>query len=174
MSHRDSLRFDGRRGGFSYIEAVVSTSILAVGIVSALHLYGSYAKGSLYAKETAAAHELAAGLMAEIAAQPFEDAEYAPGTFGGEAGEAVRADFDDVDDYDKWTEDPPEARDGTKLTGYDGYVRGVEVYNVEPSDLSTPAADGSTDAKRIVVTVMRSQRPRGRLELIRMHYDAQK
>lgn len=173
MRHRYSLRFDRRRGGFSYVEAVVSTSILAVGIVSALHLYGSCAKGALYAKETAAAQELAAGLMAEIAAQPFEDPDDAEGSFGRRAGESARADFNDVDDYDNWTEDPPQGPDGTKLTGYDGYVRSVEVYNVDPNDLSTPAADGSTDAKRIVVTVTRSKRPRARLEAIRMHCDAQ-
>jgi len=160
-----------RRRGFSYIEAAISSTILAVGIVSALHLYGSYAKGVLQANETAAAQELAAGLMAEITAQAFEDADYAHGSFGLGVGETDRTDFDDVDDYDGWTEAPPQAADGSELTGYEGFVRSVDVYNVNANNLTTSAIAGSTDAKRIVVSVTRNGRLRARLEAVKMYQD---
>ncbi len=160
-----------RRGGFTYIEAVVSSLILSLGIVSAMHVYGTYAKGALIDSEMALAEGLAAELLAEVAAQAFEDSAFAPGSFGRAVDETVRADFEDVDDYDGWCESPPQARDGTVLADYSDYVRCVTVYNVDEATLSAKAVDGSTAAKRIEVTVTRNGRLRAQLEAIRMRCD---
>jgi len=150
---------------------VVSVLILSLAIVSSLHAYGTYAKGALIRSEAGAAHGLATELIAEIAAQDYEEPGAAVGTFGPESGENTRASFDDVDDYDGWTEKPPTDRAGTALTDYTAHARSVTVTNVDEATLSNARSDGSTGAKRIVVSVTCNGRLRARLETIRMRID---
>ena len=72
--------------------------------------------------------------------------------------EGIRADYDDVDDYNDLKELTGTFYDqlGGTFT-YTGYSRTVSVDYIasdsSPIDKNTPAAAGSTDSKRIVVTV---------------------
>jgi len=168
---RQAGGMERRPRGFSAVEAVVSVLILSLAIVSSLHAYGTYAKGALIRNEAGAAHGLAAELIAEIASQAYEEPGAAVGTFGTESGESTRASFDDVDDYDGWSENPPTDRAGTALTDYAAYARSVTVTNVDEATLSSTRTDGSTGAKRIVVTVTCGGKLRARLEAIRMRVD---
>lgn len=74
-------------------------------------------------------------------------------SFGPEEGS--RAAYDDVDDFDGLSNSPPERIDGTALSDYGGFTRSVTVDNVTAAvpDPVTPEADGSTEFKRIRVTV---------------------
>ena|GEM_PF-2500758 len=154
-----------RSPAFSYVEALISVVILGLGVVTGMHLYGTYARGMVIDSETLVGRQLAADLMAEILTKDFEDQAYAPGNFGRGGSETSRRDFNDVDDYDTWSENPPADLDGNPLAAgvYDGYQRDVAVWNVDPTDLTTVQSDGSTSAKAIRVTVTRNGKQRARL-----------
>lgn len=163
-----------RYRGFTLIEATISIVILGSSILAGLAMFGSYVGGIATTADQMVARELAADLIAEIIAQPFEDVSLAPGSFGRGAGETTRADFDDVDDYDNWVENPPEAEDGTPLGGseYSGFARSVTVQNVDDNSLDTVVTDGSSAVKRIIVTVTRHAKRRAELIAFRTRNDA--
>jgi type II secretory pathway pseudopilin PulG len=145
---------------FSYIEAVVAIFILGLGVTAGMNLYGSYARAALSDQEALAGRELAAGLMSEILAKYFEDPTATGRLFGPEALELSRADYDDVDDYNGGSQSPPANPDGSPLAPgvYDGYTRSVVVQNVNPTNLTQSAANGSTAAKRITIKITRRGR----------------
>ncbi|MDY6843556.1 MAG: type II secretion system protein [Thermodesulfobacteriota bacterium] len=93
----------------------------------------------------------------EIKSQNFEEA---IDTFGLEEGESdtSRQDYDDVDDYNGWSASPPQRKDGTPMDSinppdYKNFKREVEVANVSDDNFTDVQDDGSTDSKRITVTV---------------------
>lgn len=151
-----------RQRGFGYIEAVISVVIMGTAVAMALHTFGAFARGAVFDRETAIATELAAQMAAEIRCQAFED----PNTtavFGPETGESdgTRQYFDDVDDYNGWTATPPKRRDGTVMTEYTGYTQAVVV-----------AYDGSTDLKKITVTITKDGKKRAEVVMLRARHDA--
>ena len=105
------------------------------------------------------ATSLARDLMDEILGKGFDDPD-GGATFGPEEAEP-RRNFDDVDDYDGWSKTPPQDVDGVSYNGagsmpdYSYFTRQVTVENVPQDNFNvlTPSADGTTDAKRIIVTV---------------------
>lgn len=151
-----------RQRGFGYIEAVISVVIMGTAVAMALHTFGAFARGAVFDRETAIATELAAQLAAEIRAQAFED----PGStilFGPETGESdgTRQYFDDVDDYNGWTATPPKQRGGTSMTEYPNFTQSVVVVY-----------DGSTDLKKITVTITKDGKTRAQVVLLRARHDA--
>ena len=94
-----------------------------------------------------------ANRLADSAEYLFEDPDLGAGSFGTE--EASRSAYDDIDDYDGLSNSPPERINGTALSDYGGVTRSATVDNVLLTDPDpvTPEADGSTDFKRIRVTV---------------------
>jgi len=150
----------------------MSMVILSTAVTAGFSTYGAFAKGALYDAEAVVAQELAAQLMTEIRSRDFEDADYGAGSFGLGVDELLRTDYDDVDDYDGWSASPPEMPDGTDMTGYSGYVRSVIITNVDDATLSADQTDGSTESKRIVVTVTRNGKLRARLTGYRIKQNA--
>jgi type II secretory pathway pseudopilin PulG len=142
----------GYGAGFTVIEAVISTIIVAIMLVAAL---GTVGASRLVQQETSLADRgrlLAESLLAEIMQQQYQDPNE-PVVFGSEADEATatRVDFDDVDDYHGWSAGPPVAKDGTALTIAPGWTRNVAVVWVDPQN---PATIETTESgvKRITVT----------------------
>jgi prepilin-type N-terminal cleavage/methylation domain-containing protein len=141
------------RRGLTLVEVVVSTLIVGVLMVATLNALGAATSSGKGAGNRAVAIGLADDLMAEILKSKYVD----PGTspvFGLETGESntSRAAFNDVDDYNGWSEQPPQARDGTALTDRADYRRRVTVDRVT---VSNPATTSSTETgvKRIRVDV---------------------
>jgi len=138
--------------GFTIVEAVISTIIVAVMLVAALSTVGA---SRVVQQETSLAERgrlLAEALLAEILRQQYQE----PGksvAFGPEGDEstATRADFDDVDDYNGWSVSPPVAKDGTALANAAGWQRSVTVAWVVPKE-PAQAAGVETYVKRITVT----------------------
>ncbi len=144
----------GRLWGFSLVEVAISTAIVGVMLVAALHAVASARMGLSRVQQRSKGMLLAQGLMAEILQQDYADADFGTDSFGlgGSEGGSNRAAYDDVDDYDGWSASPPETRDGTPIPGTDGYERLVVVDWVTSSD-TTDVRGESTGAKRIIVTV---------------------
>lgn len=140
------------RQGFSLIEAAGSTFMVGILLVAALKTVS----GSLFAQSKAAEQVrgqlLARALMTEIVSQSYENPT-TPVAFGLESGESgsTRVNYNDVDDY-SGTESPPKNKDGTALSGFNGWQRTVAVNWVNLSDL-TQVASGETGAKRIVISI---------------------
>lgn len=164
----------GEEAGFTFVECLLALIILAVALAPLLLCFPLGAKEGRLARKMTIATDLAEDLMDEIKKMAFEEPGV-PGSFGREGGESTPRngtvdanDFDDVDDYDEWKiESPPEDMDGNLGDGaggrpdYRGFTRKVEVINVTEGDLNTeaPGGDGSTDFKRVKVTVFEEDIP---------------
>ena len=142
------------RGGFSLLETVLSTFLVGMVLVVALHAVGSATSGQLGNAERARACHLASSLLAEILEAEYEEAD-PPRVFGpepGESGTGTRAALDDVDDYNGWSESPPKNKDGSVLPNLTGWTRTVTVAYVSPDNLAT-TGDVDLGVKRVTVTV---------------------
>lgn len=96
--------------------------------------------------------------MAEIFQAHYADHDVADhfGREFGEWGDGTRSEFDDVDDYENWSASPPQTKDGTDLTGYEGWTRQVAVHYVSLAALDNPIFTDE-GCKRITVTVTDDQ-----------------
>ncbi|MCR4411431.1 MAG: prepilin-type N-terminal cleavage/methylation domain-containing protein [Thermoguttaceae bacterium] len=142
-----------RRGAFSLVELAVSAAIAGLLLVAALRTVASSIATQSQAAIASMADLLAEDLLAEILEKSYADPVSSAG-LGVDAGESpsAKTSFDDVDDYAGWNEAPPQARDGTAMTGWEGWQRQVAVAWVIPTDVSQTTATES-GAKRITVTV---------------------
>ncbi len=152
---RDNLR-PVRRGGFTLVEAVISTVIVSVMLVAALNTVGTSRLIQQKVSLSSRGRLLAESLLAEIVQQAYEDPTETI-VFGPESGEATnnRSDFDDVDDYHNWSQSPPKNKDGSAVPQSEGWTRTVTVVWVDAAD---PAATETSEssAKRITVTASRA------------------
>ncbi|MFQ5463450.1 MAG: hypothetical protein ACE5E5_12605 [Phycisphaerae bacterium] len=168
------------RRGFSLVEGAVATLIVGGMLVVALDTLGGAVHGRQVRADSGRAYALAMDLMSEVLANAYEEPGDAvtvstagggagggggglllavasiatPSGLGpdsGETSDTSRSRFDDVDDYHGWSARPPQARDGTVLTAYDGWTRTVAVAYVNTLTLQSSGSD--TRIKRIDVTV---------------------
>lgn len=147
MSKHDPQR------GMSLMEVALAVVVLGIALPPVTSLFRGVAKQSVDDTHQGEAVILADALMEEIASKAYEDPELSTGSFGRE--ETLRADFDDVDDYDALTSTQVKRMDGSALSLYAGLSFGVVVVNVTAGapDAERASPDGSTDYKRIQVTV---------------------
>ena len=146
--------------GLSLIEVMVSLLIISIGIVG-FGMAIPIQKDNVGAmQDERIALLLAKQMMEEIQSKAYEDPNQTPVLFGLETGEhAPRINFDDIDDYNDWDENPPQYADGTILNGenetpnYQEFRRQVIVENVDDSNYSVTRDNGTTDSKRVTVTV---------------------
>ena len=146
-----SSRTDNR--GATLIEAVTAILVLGIAIPPLVALFTEIAAHSVDDTYQGVAATYVDALMEEIVSKAFEDPDEASGSFGTEEGS--RSAYDDIDDYDGLSNSPPKRLDGTDLDDYGGLTRSVTVDNVTAADPDpiTPEVDGSTEFKRIKVTV---------------------
>ncbi|MDD4909642.1 MAG: prepilin-type N-terminal cleavage/methylation domain-containing protein [Candidatus Omnitrophica bacterium] len=145
--------------GFTLLEVLISIVIITSGIVILLEIIPVVMQGSANIENLVTATTLSRDLMDEILSKGFDDPD--TGAAFGLEESAPRSNFDDVDDYDGLSEDPPQDVSGADYDGtgampdYSRFTRAVTVENVPENDFNaaSPSADGTTDAKRIIVTV---------------------
>lgn len=141
------------RDGFSMVEVAVSAAITGVLLVAALQTVANSIATQAQAATRSIADFLAEDLVTEILQKAYMDPAASAG-LGPETGESASAKttFDDVDDYAGWTESPPQRRDGSTMTGMDGWQRQVSVEWVGSTDVNqtSPTESG---VKRISVVV---------------------
>ena len=147
------------KSGFTFIEMAVSLALLFAAIAPITYVFTHGLNVSREMEVNTQCLILAQDLIEETLSKNFEETS---GSFGRESGESTanRANYDDVDDYDRWgPNNAPEYIDGTQMDGsgsapdYTFLRRSVVVQNVSNADFDTDAADGSTDFKKIQVTV---------------------
>lgn len=142
----------GRRGGFTLVEVSVCVVIVGVMLAAVMQTVGQSSVMQFRLAERSRAAQLARSMMAEILAQPYQDALVATTTLGPEPGE-LRATYDDIDDYNGLTESPPTAKDGTSLNlpSASTWRRSVSVAWVTPTTLASSATESGL--KKITVSV---------------------
>lgn len=151
------------RKGFTLIEIVLAIFIIGVALVTLLSMFSLGLKGDVFAREMTVASTLSQELMEEIKSRAFEEPDDTP-VFGPETAGATQIEptvataidrtlYDDVDDYDDWSRNPPEDMAGNPLTDFSLYTRSVEVKNVANQDYTSEQGDGTTDSKKVTVTI---------------------
>jgi len=130
--------------GFTLIEALIATVILAMTVSVVAVSFSSGAKSELDDARRTLAANLAQEMMEEILSKPFNDPD-GPSNVGPEPGETGRQDFDNIDDYDGYSENvtAPGASSNASLTAQaaTGLSRNVSaryVY-VQGQDTKQPA-----------------------------------
>jgi MSHA pilin protein MshD len=154
---RGSIR-SRRRGGFTLVEAVISTVIVSVMLVAALSTVGASRLIQQKVSLNGRGRLLAESLLAEIVQQAYEDPDETV-LFGPESGEATnsRSDFDDVDDYHNWSQSPPKDKSGSAILESGGWTRTVTVDWVDATDPAL-VETSETNVKRVTVNVFHEGR----------------
>jgi type II secretory pathway pseudopilin PulG len=146
------------RGGFTLVEAAISTMVVGVMVAAAMNGVAQTSAFRRISNEQQIAHSLAEQLMAEILSKRYWDPEMSsPTPIGPSPAENAtgnRSLFNDVDDYHGWIAGPPQAPDGTLLTMEANWYRRVEVAFVHWSNLNVPVASDH-GLKRVHVEVGR-------------------
>ena len=140
-----------RRTGFTLMEAVISTVIVAVMLATALNTVGASRLTQHKAVLVSRGRMFAESLLAEILPQSYQNPTE-PHVFGLESGESgsTRGAYNDVDDYSGLSESPPVAKDGSALPNAANWSRSVTVAWVDPLN-PTQVSGTETGAKRITV-----------------------
>lgn len=144
--------------GFTLVEAMMSMLVVSILLVGSMNAAGSAGMAQFKASERTTGRLLAAGLLNDILAMNYEDADTTP-ALGIESGEssASKSAWDDVDDFNGWTESPPQNYNGTAMSNMTGWQRSVTVTRIAAADLTQSASE--TGAKLITVTVRRNNVP---------------
>ena len=129
-----------RRGGFTYVEMLISIVIIAIavtGVLSVMNLTTGRSADPMIRQQAVA---IAEAYLEEITLKPFTDPD------GSDTGE-TRPTYDDLFDYDGLDDTGAEDQEGNPIDG-------LEPYRVEVSVVSQDLKDiDSTDAARIDVQV---------------------
>ena len=151
----------GRRRGFTLVESLIASVVLAVAVVG---IAGTIAASYQQTKDqvsVAEATQLARQLIEEISARPFEvPAGSASNAVGWSGGNPNRSLYDDVSDYHGYTDSSTSIAmpsGGTQSFGTAGpYIRSVSVTSGPvPQGHTAPAGD----FKQVKVTVTRPRGP---------------
>ncbi len=152
------------RRGFTLIETALATIIVGVGVVAIVS-----AQQAFHIKNNWSTHASTATLLGnEIREMTLNLPRYDPVTgqayWGSEPNEAWVGDFDDIDDFDgdggglifSADFDPPNGPINAQrevIANMRGWTQIVEVYNVDPFDITSIQADGATNMLRVEVIV---------------------
>ncbi len=152
------------RRGFTLIETALATIIVGVGVVAIVS-----AQQAFHIKNNWSTHASTATLLGnEIREMTLNLPRYDPVTgqayWGSEPNEAWVGDFDDIDDFDgdggglifSADFDPPNGPINAQrevIANMPGWTQIVEVYNVDPFDITSDQPDGTTNMLRVEVIV---------------------
>jgi len=157
------------RGGFTLIETALAVVIVGTGVLAMVLAQESVHRQNRWGARAARA----ARLGNEIRERCFNLAPWDPVTatafWGAEPGETSVADFDDIDDFDGLIfsgATGPIDGGGVVIPDMVGWQQEVTVEPVDPGDLSTVVAAGTTDVLRVRVDVSAPAEPGGVPELI--------
>ena len=150
------------RRGFTLIETALATIIVGVGVLAIVS-----AQQAFHIKNNWSTHAATATLLGnEIREMTLSLPRYDPvnGTayWGAEPNEILVEDFDDIDDFDGdgggliFSADlgngPVNARREI-IANMDGWAQIVQVYNIDPFNITSIQPDGTTDLLRVEVVV---------------------
>jgi type II secretory pathway pseudopilin PulG len=192
-SGRRAERHARRPTAFTLVEALVAISITVIGGAALLLGMNSSLQTTQSSLEETIATGMARQLLDEVVGGRYYAADigdpyqiqFSPSAY--EQGGAGRERYDDIDDYHGFRSRPPVDLWGVALGADDGeggqrhpnfrapeglfenWQQEVDVYYVDPSDLTTPLPAGSVSDYRLVeVRIVLEDPDRGRRELAKV------
>ncbi len=155
-----------RRGGFTLIEASLTTVIIGTGVLAIVGAQQAYHIKNDYAVRSNTGHLLANEIRELTVNLPHHDPVTGDANLGPEAGEAAITDFDDLDDFagtvsagvgSGMTINPPVNAVGIALADMGRWTQEVTVGNVQPGLIDVSQGNmqgiGTTDVMRVNVRV---------------------
>jgi Tfp pilus assembly protein PilV len=152
-------RRTGASSGLSYIEVVISITILSILVVAAMQLFANLGRYKSALLNQDDGGYLAMEMIREIMQKSYRDPnnanEFGIGTAEVTTGRLL---MDDIDDYHNWTQSPPQNRTGDPLTQYDHLTRTVQVRHVQADDFSITAL-ADEGFKEVTITIKNKETP---------------
>lgn len=142
------------RGGFTLIEASLTTVIIGVAFVAMLQLFATGTAAQATGAELTSGLSIAKSIR-EMTMTMTYTSSTTPATWGLDAGEnvATPGDWDDLNDLDNRVFDPPIDARGHGIPDMSGWKQTVNVESVDSNGLDTVLPDGSSRALRITTIV---------------------
>ena len=154
-----------RQGGFTLIEAALTTVIIGVGVLALVESQQAYHRKNEWARRSGVGMLLANELREMTLPMPLHDPLTGTANLGFEDDELSVEDYDDVDDFAGTVDEVTGVGTGThfstpvnalgqEIDGLDGWEQDIQVVNVLPGDLSGAAQPiATTPLMRLTVTV---------------------
>lgn len=153
-----------RAGGFTLIEASLTTVIIGTGVLAILAAQQAYHQKNNWSTRTSTGMLLANELRERTLSLPLHDPITGNANYGAEVDETTAQEYDDLDDFAGVvtagvgagaTFSPPINALGLPLTGLDEWKQRITVENVPEDyvDTSYSLPLGTTDIVRVTVTV---------------------
>lgn len=141
------------RQGFSLIEAMIASTILAATVTAVSLPFTAGAQNEQDSARLTVAVALAEGLMEEILSKPFDDPA-GNQTPGPEAAETSRSSYANIDDYHGYAEAAGQIKDASGAVFTDPLATGLSrSATVEYVYLSGQSAAQQASVVRVTVTV---------------------
>jgi type II secretory pathway pseudopilin PulG len=126
-----------RRGGFTLIEAAMTTVIIGVGCVAMLRLLGAGTLANNDGAELTTGMNLAGNIRELLTGVHYSDPT-SPSHWGAESGETSATAYNDLDDFDGKSFSPPiDARRQSLGSNYSDWTQSVKIETIKPVSLST-------------------------------------
>jgi MSHA pilin protein MshD len=138
--------------GVTLIDLILVIVIVAIAIPPMVGVFVTSTRNSTFGVTMARANHLASNLLEEIRSKRWdENTGAASATLGPDS--ETRATYDDVDDFHGLNETPPKDSQGVAMNGSTGFRQQVSVCYVAGTALDTCLGSGTSNYKRITVTV---------------------
>lgn len=151
-----TLRPFSPRGGFSYVEVLLSAVIISVLTVSAIKLFANLGRSTQATTQADIAAMLAVEMIEEIKDRHYEDPVASGESLAPEFDEILptRINYDDIDDYNNWSACPPQDRFGQPYWQYPDITRSVVVSYVAADDFTIHTANDQDEGfKEVIITI---------------------
>ncbi|UCD74665.1 MAG: prepilin-type N-terminal cleavage/methylation domain-containing protein [Phycisphaerales bacterium] len=150
------------RRGFTLIETALATVIVGVGVLAIVSAQTAFHKQNSWSTHASTAMRLGNEIREMTLNLPRHDPVTGDSFWGPEANELWVGDYDDLDDFDgagnglifsaEEGNGPINARREI-IPNMAGWTQIVQVYNVDPFDITVVEADGSTNMIKVEVAV---------------------
>jgi hypothetical protein len=138
----------GIRGGFTLIEAALTTMIVGVGFLAMLQLFTACTMNNAHGNHVTAAQMLANNAREMMQGIEFNDPITKQAVFGPEVGETLDG-YDDLDDFDGARFNPPLDSTRQELPQLSQYT---QVISVMPVDENQPSINANESAPALPKT----------------------